>query len=310
MGGFECRLGTRQSRVDFHVAFFQQITPNLPDSFRAHPAGRFLDDFCREWIDSGSVLHRGIGKVVLEFDIRLHEAPVPVPCVFLALTPEVSCEPQSLVEIVLQKIGVSRTSGLRAMLHRCLDALPAGAGISHLGAMVSRSTELVRLNVAGMAPDRFSAYLGRIGWTGSVYELDSLARRAMPYVDHIELAFDLSETVLPRIGLECFLRKQPLDEPRWPALLDHLVAEALCSRPKRAALLSWPGFLQRSTLPAAWPRNLTWGELFLEERARSVFVRRINHVKLVHQAGQALEAKAYLSFGHHWIDRESMASSF
>jgi hypothetical protein len=53
-----------------------------------------------------------------------------------------------------------------------------------------------------------------------------------------------------------------------------------------------------------------WGELFLQDRAWSVFMRRLNHVKLVHEAGRPVEAKAYLGFGHYWIDRESMASSF
>jgi hypothetical protein len=310
MGGFECRLGARQSRVDFHVGVLQRITPNLPENFRAHPAWRFMDDFCREWVEPGSALERGISHVVLEFDIRLHAAPVPVPCVFLALKPEVSRDAQGLIEIILRKLGVPHASGLRAMVRRCLDALPSGAGISYLGAMVSRATELIRLNVAGMAPDIFLDYLGRIGWTGPVNELDSSARRAMAHVDYIELAFDLSDVVLPRIGLECFLRKQPPEEPRWPALLDHLVAEELCSRAKRQALLSWPGLLQRSTLPGAWPRSLMWGELFLQDRAWSVFMRRLNHVKLVHEAGRPVEAKAYLGFGHYWIDRESMASSF
>jgi hypothetical protein len=47
-----------------------------------------------------------------------------------------------------------------------------------------------------------------------------------------------------------------------------------------------------------------WSDLFLADRAQSLFVRRLNHVKLVYEAGRPVEAKAYLSFGHHWLDRE------
>ena len=303
MGGFECRLGARQSRVDFHVGFLRNLAPPLSETFRLHPAWQFVEAFCKDWVERDSLLYRGITNLILEFDIRPRAAPVPVPAVFMALESEGSRHPSELIALVVGKLGVPRASALRASLRRCLDGLPAGAGITHLGAMASRSTELVRLNVGGIAPDLLPGYLQHVGWAGPAHELDAIVRGVTPHVDYVELAVDVSDTVCPRIGLECFLQKQPLEDPRWPALLDHLMAAHLCTRAKREALLSWPGVLQRSTRPETWPHSLASSELFLGDRARSVFVRRLNHVKLVYEAGHPVEAKAYLSFGHHWIDR-------
>jgi hypothetical protein len=298
-------LGARQSRVDFHVGLLRNPTPPLPESYRAHPVWHFVEDFCRDWLDPDSPLYRGISDLILEFDIGPRAAAVPVPAVFMALEPNASRHASEVVECVLGKLGVPRASRLRAVLRRCLHGLPAQAGISHLGAMASRSSELVRLNVGGMPADLLPGYLSGVGWAGPASELDALVRRVTPLVDYVELALDLSDTVLPRIGVECFLRKQPVEEPRWSVLLDDLVARQLCSKAKREALLSWPGFLQPSTRPEAWPRHLTVSDLFFADRARSVIVRRLNHIKLVHEAGRPIEAKAYLSFGHHWIDRAS-----
>ena len=302
-GGFECRLGAPRMAVDFHVGFLRNLAPSLPDDLRGHPTWQVVEAFCRDWVDPGSVLYGGVDNMILEFDVGTHEASVPVPAVFISLKAAAARDARTVVESVLERLGVPRDSGRRTCVSRCLDALPPHARIAHLGAMASRSAQLLRLNVGGVTPNLVPSYLTRIRWPGLATELDALVRNVTPYVDHIELAIDVSDTVLPRIGVECFLRKSPPDEPRWPALLDHLVTADLCSSDKRDGLLSWPGLMQRDGQPGSWPGHLGMSELFMQSHARSVFVRRLNHVKLVYEAGGPVEAKAYLSFGHYWIDR-------
>ena len=45
----------------------------------------------------------------------------------------------------------------------------------------------------------------------------------------------------------------PGREPRWGALLDHLVANGLCTPEKREALLSYPGYTDEETATVPWP---------------------------------------------------------
>jgi hypothetical protein len=303
MGGFECRLGARRSRVDFHVGVLGAPALSVPAPGRVPPGWQFLEAFCRGWADRDSLLHRAVANLILEFDVQRRAAAVPVPAVFVALEPAAARDLPEILDMVVCGLALPRASALRAPVRRCLDGLPAGAHVTSVGAMVSRSPAVVRLNVGGIAPGLLSGYLQRIGWAGSASKLDAAVGGVAAHVDSIECAVDLSGVVCSRIGLECFLRRQPIDEPRWKGLLGHLVAARLCSPAKREALLSWPGFVQRASRPDAWPDGLTMSELFMKHRARGVFVRRLNHVKLVCERGRPVEAKAYLGFGHHWIDR-------
>ena len=47
-------------------------------------------------------------------------------------------------------------------------------------------------------------------------------------VDRIDLDVDVNHTLLPKIGLECYITPHPDDLSRWRALLAHLQAAGLC----------------------------------------------------------------------------------
>src|SRR5207253_3374790 len=79
------------------------------------------------------------------------------------------------------------------------------------------------------------------GWPGPAEDAAELAAHFHPLVDGVTVCLDVGETVLPRLGLELHLDRQPPAEPRWAVFLDRLVDAGWCTAEKRDGLLSWPG---------------------------------------------------------------------
>lgn len=304
VAGFECRLGANQSGVDFQVRL-PCLEQNLPESFLTAPAWQFLQDFYQNWASPNSSLHQEIENIGLEFDVNGQLPQVPIPCIFLKFNRETVIDVQSLIKMTTRLLKPSVSSLLESNLRRCADSLPTGATISHLGAMLSRRANAVRVNVKGISPEQLSDYLMQIGWTDSTNTFSTLVLTLSEFVDSILLSFDVSDTVLPRIGLECFLNNQPFEEPheepRWQIFLDYLVQGGLCTPAKKNAFLAWAGLSDKSSFPDLWPSNISFGDRFLGSKAFSIFWRNISHIKLVYQSGTPLEAKGYLAFGHSWF---------
>jgi hypothetical protein len=301
LAGLECRLGAEQSRVDLQVNLPRCVL-NLPERYLAHPVWQFLQKLCHEWVMPSSLLHQTVRNMVLEFDVNEEPSQIPMPCIFWGLNSEVRYDADTLIELALQLSNSSVSSPLASNLQHCIDALPVNAGISHLGAMLSRSAQGVRVNVRGITSEQIPNYLAQIGWSDQSHTLSTLVSTLPELTDSILLSFDVGDLVHSRVGLECFFNKQPQDEPLWKLFLDQLVIKGLCTETKRNALLAWGGFSQKSATPDLWPSNIDWGDRFLGARAVSLFWRRLNHIKLVYQPGCPLEAKAYLAFGHGWFD--------
>lgn len=273
----ECRLGASASRVDLSV-FLPNPSIKLPDTILIHPVWRRFQDLCQDWADADSELHQRVSEIWLEFDVDGQPSNVPIPCIFLVLNQSAAWNAQSLLEMALKLLAHRVPSHLESNLQLCLDALPTNAKIIFIGAMLSRKSDAVRLNVCGIPPNQLSAYLADINWTGSVNELEEVISPLSGFVDNIILSFDVGDTVFPRIGLECYLANPSQDEPRWQLFLAHLVTNGLCTPAKSNALLAWPK---------------------AEQKALSIFNRFTICIKIVYQPGIPLEAKGYLGFWHH-----------
>jgi len=164
--------------------------------------------------------------------------------------------------------------------------------------MLSRAQDSVRL-ISNLAADRILDYLRRIGWSGSQEPLEFLLSELSTLTDFISLSFDIRERVMPRIGFECYLSRQPKHERRWSLLLDRLVDLNLCISGKKDALLSWPGYTRERTTPAAPldPKgDSPWSNPFLNSGA---LVREISHLKILYSSDARLEAKAYLEMENY-----------
>lgn len=302
--GFECRLAPGQNQVDFGVAFanyasqFQQI-------FARYPQWQTLESFWQKWLNTAD-RQQYFNGLLLEFDLltELDTAAVVgnIPSLFLGL--KASCLREFTgLEPLIQSLLPNSNPAVLSQVKACYDALPPGAGITHLGAMLSRSDQGVRLNMAGLPPEQLPTYLAAIGWQDTTEQLSPLLSTLSDYVESARiLAIDVGAKVSPRIGLECYFSHQPKQEPRWQAFLDYLVEQGLCTPTKAAALLNWPGAVQASQGHPDWPENLSLGDRFFGSHAGSVFVRWINHLKLVYTPGYPLEVKAYPTFKHCWVE--------
>lgn len=304
LAGFECRLGANQSRVDFSISL-PRLTMNLPQQFLVHPVWQFFQNLCQDWTEPTSLLYQEVKRVWMEFDLDSEQLQVPLPCIFLQFESGSVRNAETLNQIAHRLLG--QVSPLvESNLRQCVDSLPAEATISHLGTMLSRQSKAVRVNAKGISPEQLSDYLIQIGWSDPTKTFSILISTLSKLVDSIILSFDVGDTILPRIGLECFQNNQPHVEPQWQPFLNYLVETGLCDPAKKNALLAWTGISQRSSVPDLWPDNIGFGDRFLGSRAFSIFWRNINHIKIVYQPGILLEAKGYLAFGHSWVAPDAL----
>lgn len=293
---FECRLGTDSTQVDFSF-YLPPLTKPLPESFVTSPVWCAFQDFYDEWIDPRSNLHQNIQEVGMEFDLDKSLSSVPIPCIFLELNRETTYPFPKLVSETLSLLDYPLSPLIESNLRLCTDFLPDEAKFAHFAVMLSRPGLGVRVNIINIPSDQLVDYLQNIGWDYSTEPIADLVSKLSASFDYLVLAFDVGETIYPRIGLECYLQKQPSYEPRWQLILDNLVKFGLCTAAKREALLTWSGINKQKHQKEG---SLSWESVF-SRSMYSVYWRTINHIKIVYQPGYPLEAKGYLASGHRWL---------
>ena len=316
--GFECHLGREEPLADFGVrllaadgsraalAGHPEASAPLDPALLTHPVWERLRRFGARWSEPDSLLGQEIGDVFLEFDVEGEPEPVPIPSFFIEYDSRAGRRLEALEQSLALLWGEPLEPRVRARLRECLRALPPQGRLSAVGAMFSRRFEGVRLCLHGLGPDTLPAYLARIGWPGEPSEVSAVLSRLSVPVEHMALSFDVGQQVQPRVGVECHLARS-LHEPdtaRWKSLLEGLVTQGLCLPDKRTALVAWLGHTHLRSRPEALPGDLRAHHAALSARALPVFLRRINHVKLVFQPGQPPEAKAYLALLQRWLGQD------
>lgn len=312
VAGFECRLGQAQSRVDFFVCS-PCIVLNLPKVVFTHPTWQTFRQFCQDWTDLETDLRRIVEYIWLEFDLIGKPLQVPIPCISFTLKQKTvgDCRLREIaIKSLIKLLQPCDSLLLESNIRTCVDSLPNGARIAHMGVMLSRPAKAVRLVVKGISPQQLPDYLRQIGWKDPTNTLPTLIPNLCNFVDSIALAFDVGESIYPRIGLECFLNKQSfIDKLGWQSFLDdYLVKEDLCTPGKRNALLAWPGLSQKADQPELWPNSLNQLDSLFGAKALSVFCRTFSHLKIVHLPGSPLSAKAYLFLEHLYLERDALMS--
>lgn len=293
---FECRLGTNSTQVDFSF-YLPPLTKPLPESFLTSPIWRSFQDFYQEWINPTSNLHQEVKEIGMEFDLDKSLSSVPIPCIFFELNRETTYPFPKLVSEAVSLLNYPLSPLIESNLRLCADCLPEGAKLTHFALMLSRPGLGVRVNVINIPPDQLVDYLQKIGWNQPTQPLDDLVSKLSASFDYLVLAFDVGEKIYPRIGLECYFKKQPSYEPRWQLVLDNLVKFDLSTPAKRDALLTWSGFNKQKYQPEG---KLSWESVF-SKSMYSVYWRTINHLKFVYKPSCPLEVKGYLASGHRWL---------
>jgi len=313
--GFECRLGQRAPEADFLVCIgpaSEQWAPlqRLATGMTA-PAWRRLAAF----LENGAPAAAEIHNMWLEFDLVASSGggadALPPPSLFFGtdrLTAMASSEagdlpPQAewLATAIATLRGSAPAGAQRRTLARCLAALPASGRLFQVGMMLSRSEPFLRLCARDLGVAEIEPYLAAIGWPGARAALAVLLRRLAPLVDHFRLDLDLADSVLPPLGLECYIAEPARMAERFLALVQALTEDGLCLPEKAAGLMAWFGITHERRHRAIWPPSLLQRKAALGLEEASIFRRWIHHLKITIDGKGGVSAKAYLAVAPGFI---------
>lgn len=311
--GFECHLGVKEAHADFlicadaaeagrKILAGDNYSITLPSFLMEHPVWSNIRDFSSNWDTDTSPMYEKVRNVWLEFDIN-GLPTIPIPSCFFGPEPIYSAKsdnPHSYEWVShALKLLMGRTllDKVEQQLFNCFNLLPKEAYVFQIGVMLARKSDLVRICIRNISPAEILDYLTQINWQGCVSELKPILTKLSSLVERIDLDIDVGEVILPKIGLECYLSKQPIFEPRWQLFLAYLVETGLCIPQKRDALLAYPGCIRERSNQELWPSDLIKLSNFLGSEYERVFFRGLHHIKVVYQP-QKLEAKAYLYASH------------
>lgn len=312
--GFECRLGVADAKADFlfcadateagrRVLAANSYGIDLPQKLLDHPVWQNLHRFSTNWESEASVLHKQVRNVWLEFDTATFSSDsIPVPSCFFGPEPMFATpalhhkHPHAAIwEVALPLLlGRQLPQPIEQSLLRCLENLPENAYIFQIGLMLARKCDTVRLCIRNIAPDAIIDYLMGLNWCGNLQTLQALLKNVAAVTDRIDLDIDVSDRIHPKIGLECYLLKQPKFDDRWNTFLNALVLQGHCLLQKRQALLEYPGYIRQRMASTFWPSDIRKLGGLLGPSYEWVIFKGLHHIKLVYQDAQVKEAKAYL----------------
>jgi hypothetical protein len=242
--------------------------------------------FLRAWTNPGSPLHRAVAVVWLEYDARKDGASSE-PFLVFTLDPERfyasgRADPVVLCSILDEGLNLL-ADGLdhrtAQELSRFVGALPPSGQVLHAAVRPSPEGDVARL-IVQMPWRQLLPTLDRLDWPGSFPELQSLLERLCALTLVHSVNFDVGAKLGSRVGIEFHHPTPPDEDPRWKALLDVLEETGACTAEKRQQLIAWmSGAVEGAPRPGA------------------IHVPRALLVKVVHEPGAPLRAKAYLPFG-------------
>ncbi|MGH9279923.1 MAG: hypothetical protein ACRD12_17720 [Acidimicrobiales bacterium] len=311
----ECRLGDVEPRLDLQQcvrrehgepALLRDFVLAAPrEGTKGEPWER-LQRFCTTWADPGTLLHRGVAEIFLEYDLDTDPRTTPNPSLFLSVgdagtsTAMREAITHDALALLLPAPWPRRLSD---GLAPCFSACPTGAFVSYLGVMLGRATQALRVNVKGVRLDDLLPFLHAVGWTGSPAAIETWAGWAYDRVDRVTVCLDVGTVVYPHLGLECVLAIQPPSEPRWLALLEELSAEGLCAAANATAFVGLPDVLRPPETQEDWPAPWVAATLCAPADHFSTTERRLSHLKVTVTEREAL-LKGYWGAGHVWRTAE------
>lgn len=317
----ECRLTKELSNTDISIAFSKDSKDMVSRYFDTMSkiidtslSWEKVDKLVKKWVDKNSVLYGNIESIWLEFDANNTVDALPEPSVFFAPFKSVHTEIHDgfarynwvipeVLEWLMPNLINNKT---RKCLENCFDFLPVGSSIAYVGVMLPRKSEsnAVRLCVQHISILKVIDYLTSVGWVDLNKELEILLIELAVFTDYVVISLSIDNIIQTKIGIECYIDKQPNFTSKWQSFFDFLVRRNLCIADKSNSLLEWPGYTEEKSCREQWPENLSSASTFVNSNLRSAIVRTINHIKIVYQPLMPLEAKAYLWFGHRWIKND------
>ncbi|QHS56043.1 hypothetical protein GWR56_11035 [Mucilaginibacter sp. 14171R-50] len=297
--GFECRLDA-DDQVDY-FANISRFEGSIPAEFFPQANWHLLQNIYRPWLNDKTGIGRDMNELGLEIDVVSAFEELPAPGIFIAINPALA-NPCPVLFGTLDLLFNSDAADLKENIRKCVNALPQGGTVSHIGALLSRKSHGIRLNIAGLGFDRVRDYLAAIGWNEPTEELEFLLNRYSTCVDHFVLCIDLmGKAVGPRVGFECYIHTPHANGPQWERLMQQLVRDDLSTPEKKTGFLSWPGITEYRFHTDTWPKSQRNISGLLGNYGLDVCNRTLNHVKLSIVPGKGIQAKGYFLYQYRWI---------
>lgn len=288
-GCLELRLGCGDPRIDLSVSVQRgegcEALAAVLAAGAEPPEWSAVRPLLEEWTRPGSLLHRRVPTVWLEYDLPAGRPQEPF--VYLSFMSETGYEPRlSAAELrEVAESGLARLPDRQgdqarlALLERCVRTLPAGGRVLHVAALPRwRETRAVRVN-AILSPGALRGWLEGLGWRGDSSQWEAAAAlgagcEGSPF--HVD--FDADERLRPDLPVAMRLRPEPGAAP--PAWLEALIESGAVEPARAAAVLGWSG-AETVVIPDA-----DW----------LVRIQRQAAVKVTAGPGGRAEVKAYLAF--------------
>lgn len=317
--GFECRLGENEAAGDFLFCTTQanaerqilaghHTDEKIPADLLGLDVWKRVRRFAELWNDPDSILYHQADKLWFEFDMEDIQLEAPIPSFFFG--PQNINTQSDLKQVCQTALGPLLNGGLAEgiwqNLTNCIDRLPQGARIFQVGTMLSRDTPAIRLCINKMRPDQIPYFLKELNWSGSEEQLNQFLLHLGILVDHVSLNIDVGTSVLPKIGLECYIDQNEMATTKWLRLLNTLEDTGLCVAEKKEAMKVYAGGVHRFMTNKVWPEHLLATSRSLRNSQLSLYARNINHVKVAFGPEQEPVAKAYLSVKHMWIPTQQI----
>lgn len=307
--GFEYPLGTGSADADLLVAVRRAQAQTLLEVFPAGPVA----ELASTWLEPGGELARKITNLWLEFDLRAAAGaravdganPAPAPNAFFGAEVRPEDELGWFFEsalLLLREAPLPKQQ--KQALRMCIERLPAQACVFQTGCMLARPRAGTRLCIHDITAEQIPPYLESVGWTDRDGRLAGLLDELAPLVDAVDLDIDVDECVGPKAGLELYFnpRGHPRHGARLDALLARLAGLGVCTDEERAALLGYPGAdVDPQADDRPWPEPLRAITRLTEGRMVSALRRAVHHIKVVHEPGLPITAKAYLEVLLTWV---------
>ncbi|MFI5334738.1 MAG: hypothetical protein ACHQT8_06230 [Chlamydiales bacterium] len=154
------------------------------------------------------------------------------------------------------------------------------------GLMLARPNNGIRVHAGTNLADASTSLEERLKTMGYVSSIDALMKLLRKLPSHalksVGYALDIADHVGPKVGIEIFPPEKNSKQDVWLPLLEILMQEGVAEQESVNAYMKWKGGLLQPQ-----PSDHDF-----------LFIRRINHIKLVSQPGQKIEAKIYLNHVH------------
>lgn len=308
--GFETNICNNDSKSDYLFAISSrngereallQLLENdiLPSSFLNNSEWQNIYRFTKEWSNSESILFSKVHGLWLEFDSNEFLNDIPVPSVFFHPA-SISADKLDRIEdkwftrIAIPLLtGKKISSKIENNIFRCIENLPPGAALFQIGAMLSRSSDSVRLVFKRIQPNDIIPYLKSIGYKNDTTALEETLNEMKEFVTRMVLHIRVGEEVDPVVGIEgSFYPDRYHEETGWTKFLDYLKNKDLCNPEKYSALISYPG-IETSENEYNTDMDFIPSIKISDESKIKTLIRYISHIKITYSPDHKLEAKAY-----------------